>query len=212
MISLPCLLNLSLKANPPTLKTSPLKTFSPNKFSIALHWEHCSFRDLAQVVLKWQKQKTCLFIQQMENTKVQENFVFYYPCKPIVGFLPRWLSGKDSTCQCRRWKRLKFNSWVRKIPWNRKWQPTPVFFFRKIPWTEEPGGLQSMESQRVRHDWVTEHAHKTYNASQCSALYTVLNTEWSCLSPPSFFTKKKDFLWNFITEGHASTIWLQVVL
>ena len=27
----------------------------------------------------------------------------------------------------------------------------------KIPWTEEPGGLQSMESQRIRHDWVTEH-------------------------------------------------------
>ena len=23
----------------------------------------------------------------------------------------------------------------------------------KIPWTEDPGGLQSMESQRVRHDW-----------------------------------------------------------
>ena len=29
----------------------------------------------------------------------------------------------------------------------------------RIPWTEEPGGLQSMESQRVRHDWATEHAH-----------------------------------------------------
>ena len=26
---------------------------------------------------------------------------------------------------------------------------------QKIPWTEEPGGLQSMESQRVGHDWVT---------------------------------------------------------
>ena len=25
----------------------------------------------------------------------------------------------------------------------------------RIPWTEEPGKLQSMESQRVRHDWVT---------------------------------------------------------
>ena len=23
---------------------------------------------------------------------------------------------------------------------------------RRIPWTEEPGGLQSIESQRVRHD------------------------------------------------------------
>ena len=25
-----------------------------------------------------------------------------------------------------------------------------------IPWTEDPGGLQSLGSQRVRHDWVTE--------------------------------------------------------
>ena len=28
----------------------------------------------------------------------------------------------------------------------------------KIPWTGEPGGLQSMGSQKVRHDWVTESA------------------------------------------------------
>ena len=26
---------------------------------------------------------------------------------------------------------------------------------RRIPWIEEPGGLQSMGSQRFRHDWVT---------------------------------------------------------
>ena len=29
----------------------------------------------------------------------------------------------------------------------------------RIPWTEEPGGLQSMGSQRVRGDWATEHTH-----------------------------------------------------
>ena len=28
----------------------------------------------------------------------------------------------------------------------------------RIPWTEEPGGLQSMGSQRVKHDFVTENA------------------------------------------------------
>ena len=28
----------------------------------------------------------------------------------------------------------------------------------RIPWTE-PGGLQSIQSQRVRHDWVHTHAH-----------------------------------------------------
>ena len=31
-----------------------------------------------------------------------------------------------------------------KIPWRRTWHPTPVFLPRKTPWTEEPGGLQSM--------------------------------------------------------------------
>ena len=40
--------------------------------------------------------------------------------------LSRWLSGKESTCQCRRRKRCGFNPWVRKIPWSRKWQPTPT--------------------------------------------------------------------------------------
>ena len=32
----------------------------------------------------------------------------------------------------------------------------------KIPWTEEPGGLQSRELQRVIHDWVTEHTHRDH--------------------------------------------------
>ena len=47
---------------------------------------------------------------------------------PILGIgLPRWLSGlkkKKSASQC--W-RCSFNSWVRKIPWKRRWQTTPVF-------------------------------------------------------------------------------------
>ena len=34
---------------------------------------------------------------------------------------------KVSACQCRRCKRHKFESWVRKIPWRRAWQFTPVF-------------------------------------------------------------------------------------
>ena len=37
---------------------------------------------------------------------------------------PRWLSGKESACPCRR---HGFDPGVRKIPWRRKWQPTPVF-------------------------------------------------------------------------------------
>ena len=46
----------------------------------------------------------------------------------------------------------------------------------KIPWTEEPGGLQSMGSRRVRHDWATslsrigEGNGNPGNPLQCSCL------------------------------------------
>ena len=36
--------------------------------------------------------------------------------------------------------------------WRRKWQPTPIFLPGESLWTEEPGGLQSTEAQRVGHD------------------------------------------------------------
>ena len=40
---------------------------------------------------------------------------------------PSEASGKEPTCQCRRHQRLRFDPWVRKIPWRRARQPTPVF-------------------------------------------------------------------------------------
>ena len=40
--------------------------------------------------------------------------------------LPWLLSGKETSCQCRR-QRHGYNPWVRKIPWRREWLPTPVF-------------------------------------------------------------------------------------
>ena len=33
----------------------------------------------------------------------------------------------ESACQCRRHRRHRFNSWVGKILWSKKWQPVPVF-------------------------------------------------------------------------------------
>ena len=40
--------------------------------------------------------------------------------------LPRWLNGKESTCQCKKHRRQGFHPWVKKSPWSRKWQPSPV--------------------------------------------------------------------------------------
>ena len=42
------------------------------------------------------------------------------------------------------YKRCGCTPWIRKIPWSKKWQLTRILAW-KIPWTEEPGGLQSMD-------------------------------------------------------------------
>ena len=67
------------------------------------------------------------------NIYVSQNYLL-----PLLLGLPWWLSGKESTCQCRRQKRLGFNPSVRKIPWRRRWQPSPVF----LP--EESHGQRSL--------------------------------------------------------------------
>ena len=63
---------------------------------------------------------------------------------------------------CLLMQETEFDPWVRKIPWRREWLPTPVFFFFlshssilawKILWTEEPGGLQPIGSQKIGHNW-----------------------------------------------------------
>ena len=46
---------------------------------------------------------------------------------------------------------LGFVPWVWKIPWKRTWQPTLVFLPEKCL-AEEPGRLESIGLQRVRHD------------------------------------------------------------
>ena len=78
---------------------------------------------------------------------------------------PGGSEGKESACNAGDAGRLGFDSLVRKIPWRRTWQPTPVFLPGESPWTEEPGGLQFIESQRVGHKWLSMHPHPSCDAS-----------------------------------------------
>ena len=65
----------------------------------------------------------------------------------------RGSEGKESACSARD---LGSVPGLERFPWRREWQPTPIFLPGEFSWTEEPGGLQSMESQRIRHDWATD--------------------------------------------------------
>ena len=68
---------------------------------------------------------------------------------------------------------------VGQIPWRRAWQLTPVFSPGESPWTEEPGGLQSMGWQRVRHDWATKHS--THSTAREPVTHQGFTT--TCISP-----------------------------
>ena len=73
------------------------------------------------------------------------SILIYFVC---YGRLPRWNSGKKSTCQWRKSKRFGFETWVGKTPWSRKWQPTPVFL---------PGKFHGQRSLAATVERVTEH-------------------------------------------------------
>ena len=87
-------------------------------------------------------------IYQLQNNK-----------KEYLG-LPWLLGGKESACQWR-------SSLGWKIPWRRKWQPTPVFLPGKSHWTEESDRLQSMGTQRVRYDLATKQQQKESLNNPC---------------------------------------------
>jgi len=90
--------------------------------------------------------------QDLGRQRIEAGYAGRSLPKHILGNgLPRWFSGKESVCQCKRCRRYEFRPRDGKIPWRRKWHPIPVFLPRKIPWTEEPDRLQSMGSPRVRH-------------------------------------------------------------
>ena len=59
---------------------------------------------------------------------VLDRVVFPFRLQYSALGLPRWFSTQEPGCQCRRHRRCRFNPWVRKTPWRRKWQPTPGFF------------------------------------------------------------------------------------
>ena len=64
---------------------------------------------------------------------------------------PGGASGKEPACQCRRCKRFRYPGSGRFLGGGMTTHSSILPW--RISWTEEPDGLQSIGSQRVRHDW-----------------------------------------------------------
>ena len=77
-------------------------------------------------------------------------------------------TGKEPACQCSRYKRCGFDPWVRKIPWRRTWQPTPVFLpgeshgQRSLRGYSSQGGKEWDMNEATQH--TPSHTHITHGS------------------------------------------------
>ena len=114
-----------------------------------------------------------------------------HPCLDTLAYLWGFLggaSGEEPAGQCRRPKRCGFSPWVGKISWRRKWPNHSSILASEIPWREEPGGPQSMGSQRVRpgrSDW----AQQAFTRSE------PWKPAWGCLSRECWVLKAQRAVW-----------------
>ena len=82
---------------------------------------------------------TLISIPKLENWIMPPSWISYCEITQIYLLLglPKCLSGKESACRC---KRRRFDPWVRKIPWRRKWEPAPVLLPGKSRGQRSPVG------------------------------------------------------------------------
>ena len=87
-------------------------------------------------------------------------FYFYeFDYSAVPQIFPGGASG-NSACQCRGYKRRGFHPWVRKIPWMRVWQPTPVFLPGESHGQRNLGEeVHGVEKSWTRLKWLSTHAH-----------------------------------------------------
>jgi len=77
-----------------------------------------------------------------------------YPCHSSASFVAQ---------SVRNLPAMQENDpWVGKIPLEEGMATHSSILAWGIPWTEEPGGLQSMGSHRVRHDCANKHSTAQY--------------------------------------------------
>ena len=101
-----------------------------------------------------------------------------------MGF-PGGSDGKESACQCRG---HGFDPCVGKIPLEKETATHSSILACRIPCTEDPGGLQSMGLQRVRHDWATNtHLTNIFFFLSVSIMDWLTAISWMFVSSQNFY-------------------------
>ena len=86
--------------------------------------------------------------------KEQYSFLCYISFKTRKIWNKNWsfsggIRGKEPVCQCRRQNKMWVQSLGREDPLEKEMATHSSILAWRIPWTEEPDGLQSMGSQEL---------------------------------------------------------------
>ena len=145
---------------------SPLLTFPPRNNPLPIHGKNCLPRNwslvpkrMRTIDLEWAslrlrliwnlvKSSSCLCLHILHsNTNIRWHV--------LLIIIPRWFSGAESSCLCRRHQSWGFDPWVGKIPWRRAQQPPPVFL---------PGSSQGQRSLADYSPWGCKESDRTEHA------------------------------------------------
>ena len=112
--------------------------------------------------------------------KIWFEFSFYltsYDSDVVCKGFPGGSAGKEPACQCRRCKRGRFDPWVGKIPWSRKWQHTPVFLPEVFHGQRSLAGYSLWGHKESDMTECTHiHTHNTYSVSLYHCHHTHTHT------------------------------------
>ena len=149
-MSSPCLTRIEF----PLLPVSPTHHLAFSSSSILL-WNPCLFARFPVYFLHTLPQQNVSFLR---TEMIFDLFVILFQALSIrhrvSGDFPGNTSSKEPACQCRGHKRHGLILALGRAPGGRHGNPLQYFAWR-TPWTEEPGRLQSIGSQRVGHTEVT---------------------------------------------------------
>ena len=98
-----------------------------------------------------------IYITKYVLYKFEQSLSLHHDYYILYHGLPRWHNGKESTWKYRRCKRHGFSPCVAKIPWSRKWQPTPAFLPGKCYGNWSLAGFSAWSYKEL--DTMSEWAH-----------------------------------------------------
>ena len=129
-------------------------------------------------------------------------------CHWKFGF-PRWHSGKESACQC---KRHGLNPSVGKIPWRRKWQPNPILLFGKSHGQRSLAGYSSWGHKQLdtteqlsRHTHTHTHTHIPWKVPNTTGRFRSMS---NCYNQETFMISKLLILRIWQQKNRHLHVWL----